>query len=152
MQQHVSEPTHRYGGLLNLLITLVSSSILKSTPPVQNLGVSDHSVVQAVLNVSIARSASLKFHYRKFKDIDSTQVWSTIQASSIWRCPKATTNEYAVQLRDDVIAVLDELAPLKCVTKRRSQHTKSWLSKDAVEARRQGATIDDLNVDIDTRN
>ena len=73
MQQHVSEPTHRYGGLLDLLITPVSSSILKSTPPVQNLSVSDHSVAQAVLDVSIARPASVEFHYRKFKDIDSTQ-------------------------------------------------------------------------------
>jgi hypothetical protein len=43
---------------------------------------------------------------------------SKLQTSSIWLRPKATTNEYAVQLRDDATAVLDELAPLKHVTKR----------------------------------
>jgi hypothetical protein len=136
MEQHVSEPTHRHGGLLNLLITPVSSSVIKSTPSVQDLRVSDHSVVHVVLNASITRPAPAKFHYRKFKDIDTTQFQNRIQASSIWWCPKTTTNEYAVQLRDDFIAVLDALAPLKCVTKRRSQHTNSWLSKAAIDARR----------------
>jgi thiamine phosphate synthase YjbQ (UPF0047 family) len=47
-----------------------------------------------------------------------------------------TTNEYAVQLRDDLIAAMDKLAPLKQVTKRRSQYSNNWLSKDAIDARR----------------
>ena len=136
LQQHVSEPTHRYGGLLDLMITPVNSSVLKSAPSIQDLGVSDHSVVNAVLNVSITRPALVKYQYRKFQDIDINQFMSKLQTSSIWLRPKATTNEYAVQLRDDVTAVLDELAPLKHVTKRRSQHTNSWLSKIAIAARR----------------
>jgi len=86
--------------------------------------------------VSITRPASVKFLYRKNKDIDSTQFRSKIQARSIWLCPKATTNVYDIELRDDVTAVLDELAPLKCVFKWRSQHTKSWLSRDTIDARR----------------
>jgi len=41
-QQHVSQSTHRYGGLLDLLITPIGSSIIKSAPTVKDLGVSDH--------------------------------------------------------------------------------------------------------------
>jgi len=117
------------------LITPVSSSIIKSTSLVQDLGVSDHSVVQAVLNVRISRPpTSIKFLCRKYKDINSIQFLSKSSktASSIWLYPKATTNEYVVQLWDNVIDVLNELAPLK----RRSHHTKSWLSRDAIDARR----------------
>jgi hypothetical protein len=87
-RQHVSEPTHRYGSLLDLLITQVSSSVLTTTPSVQDLGVSDHFVVQAVLNVGITRPATTEFHYRKFKNIDTSQFCSKIQASSIWLSPR----------------------------------------------------------------
>jgi hypothetical protein len=98
--------------------------------------VSDHFVVQAIFNVGITGPATTEFHYRKFKNIDISQFCSKIQASSIWLSAKETTNDYAVQLHDNVIAILDELAPLKSVTKRRSRHSNSWLSKDAIDARR----------------
>jgi hypothetical protein len=38
MEQRVSELTHRHGGPIDLLITPVSLSVIKSTPSVQDLG------------------------------------------------------------------------------------------------------------------
>ena len=46
------------------------------------------------------------------------------------------TSAYACQMNDCIVAILDDLAPAKTVTKRRSKQTADWLSKEAAEARR----------------
>jgi hypothetical protein len=115
-RQHVSEPTHRYGGLLDLLITQIGSSIIRSIPTVNDLGVSDHFVVYSRLNMSWSRPSTVKIWRRNFKNLNISY------ASSIFMCPETTTNDFTVQLRDDVMAILDELAPSKLVTKRQGSH------------------------------
>lgn len=134
-RQHVSEPTHRYGGLLDLLITSIGSSIIRSIPTVNDLGVSDHFVVYSRLNMSWSRPSTVKFWRRNFKSLNISLFRSKLLASSIFMCPKTNTNDFTVQLRDDVMAILDELAPSKLVTKRQGSHSDSWLSKEAVNAR-----------------
>ena len=134
-RQHVSKPTHRYGGLLDLLITSIGSSIIRSIPTVNDLGVSDHFVVYSRPKRSWSRPSTVKFWRRNFKSLNISLFRSKLLASSIFMCPKTTTNDFMVQLRDDVMAILDKLAPSKLVTKRQDSHSDSWLSKEAVNAR-----------------
>ena len=69
-QQHVGESTHRYGGLLDLLITTNNSSIITLTPTVNDLGVSDHFVVQSTLNISWNRPSVVKLQRRNLKSLN----------------------------------------------------------------------------------
>ena len=85
--------------------------------------------------MSWSRPSTVKFWRRNFKSLNISLFHSKLLASSIFMCPKTTTNDFTVQLRDDVMAILDELAPSKLVTKRQGSHSDSWLSKEAVNAR-----------------
>jgi hypothetical protein len=117
------------------LITSNNSSITTSAPTVNDLGVSDHFVVLSALNISWNQPSIVKFQRCNLKSLNVSEFLSELLASSICLCPKSTTNEFAVQLRDDVTTILDKLVPLKHVTKRHSSHTSSWLFKEAVDTR-----------------
>ena len=136
-QQHVEEPTHRYGGLLDLIISPVEMQQIVNSVQVRDLGVSDHCVVSAVLNVNCVRSQNcITYSRRNYNWLDVDVFRRELLSCSASIQPKSTSNEFAVQLRDDVIVILDRLVPSKSVTKRRGKLTCGWLSKDAVKSRR----------------
>jgi len=134
-RQHVSEPTHRYCGLLDLLITSNRSSVIIPLPTNTELSVSDHFVVQSVLNLSWSRPSTVKFCCRNFKSLNisfAARYWQV--ASVLCVFPKTTMNEFVVQLRDDVVAISDKLAQLKQITTRRGSRTNSQVEAVAPTA------------------
>lgn len=56
-------------------------------------------------------------------------------ASSVYENPKSNTNDFANQLIDDLVKVLDELVPMKKSTRRWGKQTR-WLSAEAIVSRR----------------
>jgi len=113
---------------------LIRSSIITSIPTVNDIGVSDHFVVQSQLNMSWSHLSTVKFWRCNFNSLNISHFLSKLLASIIYVRPKTTANDFAVQLRDDVKAILDELAPPTLVTKRQGSHSHSRL-KEAVNAR-----------------
>ena len=135
-QQHVDKPTHRYDGLLDLIISPIGSKLVDEVK-VRDMGVSDHWVLSTTLNASWTKPpCRVTYSRRNYNSIDADVFRHELLASIAYVQPRPTTNEFAVQLRDDVVAILDKLAPLKSVTKRCGKQTCGWLSKEAVESRR----------------
>jgi len=133
--QHVTSPTHRLGGLLDLFITLNSESSLINAIDVRDMGFSDHCLVIATLRLQVPRiicSTSLR---RNFRHLDEDRFRRLILASSVYENPKSNTNDFANQIIDDLVKVLDELVPLKKSTRRCGKQTR-WLSAEAIVSRR----------------
>src|SRR5258706_10615929 len=78
-------------------------------------------------------SSSLR---RNFRRIESDKFRQLLMESSVYVTPKSDVDGYANQLNDDLIKILDELAPLKKITRRCGKQTRGWLSVDVIEARR----------------
>jgi len=91
--QHVSDPTHRYSGLLDLLNTSNLSSVITSLPTLTDHPVvSDKFVVQSMLNVSWSRPSTVKFCHRNFISLNISQFRRALLASSVCIIPMTTTN------------------------------------------------------------
>src|SRR6478609_5109830 len=58
-------------------------------------------------------------------------------SSSVHRCPAATVNLFADQLRNNICRVLDELLPVYRITRRRGKSTNYWLSREAVKTKQR---------------
>ena len=69
MHQHVTQPTHRSGNMLDLVITRASSNIVTTTD-VCNSSISDHYSVIFPLHVTKPRSSSQMRQVRNFKRMD----------------------------------------------------------------------------------
>jgi len=135
LHQHVTSIT-RSTGLLDLLITSATDSSLMENVTVRDLGISDHYVITATVKASWQNSSCVTYTRRNCREIDLQTFKRKLLQSGVCINPKSTANEFAIQLRDDVIKVLDEIAPLKKVTKRRGKRTADWLSTEAKDARR----------------
>ena len=57
-------------------------------------------------------------------------------SSSVHTTPVLNTNEFANQPRDDVVHILDNLAPMRRMTKRCGKPSNRWLCSEAGAARR----------------
>ena len=117
--QHITSPTHRLGGLLDLFITPVDQSSLVKDIDIRDMGFSDHFLIIASLNVHVAWpscSTSMRRNFRR--RIDENIFRQRILASSVFVNPKLNTNDFTNQLIDDLVTVLDELAPYKKSTRR----------------------------------
>jgi hypothetical protein len=71
-----------------------------------------------------------------FRKLNTDLFRSKLLMKDVHLNPKKSANEFATQLRDVVLAVLDESAPQKLITGRHVQHADSWLSREAGDARR----------------
>ena len=58
-------------------------------------------------------------------------------SSPVFTAPASTTDEYVQQLETNVVAVLDELAPIRTKMKRKTNRVNSWLTDDASNAKKQ---------------
>ena len=72
---------------------------------------------------------------RNFRHLDEDRFRRLILASSVYEHPKSNTNDFANQIIDDLVKVLDELVPLKKSTRRCGKQTR-WLSAEAIVSRR----------------
>jgi Reverse transcriptase (RNA-dependent DNA polymerase) len=133
--QHVTSSTHRLGGLLDLIITPVKSPY-EIAVETRDLGISDHSMVIASLSCAISRPACVSSLRRDFRTFDTDLFRTTLAASSVFTNPEAKTNDFARQLRDDVIATLDKIAPARKFTRRTGKQSRGWLNAEAISSRK----------------
>jgi len=127
--------THAGGNLLDLLIT-VDGSRLVSRVDVVAVGVSDHDLVVADVDVDRPRPYVREFSYRKIGNLDRTKFRSKLLASPAYTAPVDDVDGFADQLDRSLTDVLDELAPLLTQTKRCGRRSSRWLSSSAVRAKR----------------
>ena len=67
--------------------------------------------------------------------MDINSFLSRLIASPVYSAPKTSTDEFAEQLRESVVGVLDQLAPSKKLMKRCGKPSNRWISFEAIAAR-----------------
>ena len=109
--QHIHEPTHNRGRLLDLVITSPSNPDVKSMH-VEDIGLSDHFLVLTTLSSSRPHPVCESFEVKNVTSIDMEMFRLMLMKSEIATTPKSETNNFAAQLKDCTIGVLNKLAPV----------------------------------------
>ena len=139
LQQHVKQPTHRYGHTLDLSITRKSEILVEDEPTV-DLFISDHAAVLTRLGLSRPRFCLKTTTYRKTKSINLDSFHSDIQARSLCEDKQFDTADdldaYAREYTTTLSALLDRHAPLK--TRRRvTRPVVPWYNETIDSAKRE---------------
>ena len=135
LKQHVKEPTHKSGNILDHILTPDGLPSIKDVI-VEDVGLSDHSLISCKVAVDIKRQPIVKASFRNWKKLDLDVFRERIKSSSIYLQPATTAQGFANQLETDITSILDDLAPVCTSTKRQGKPESKWLSENAVAAKR----------------
>jgi len=108
--QLVNQPTHHAGNILDLIITLADANLV-SNIEVTDIGLSDHSLVEADLNLCRSTPATRHLKYRNIKAVDPVRFAELIRDQENFTSPPGDVNAFADMLDESVMSVLDVLAP-----------------------------------------
>jgi len=76
-----------------------------------------------------------RIKYRNIKSVGETVFADLLRSKPVYSDPADDVDEFADQLEQSVVAVLDERAPLKTSSKRCGRKSNRWLSVTAVAAK-----------------
>ena len=133
LDQHVTEPTHVAGHILDLVLSNSQCDIAGTV--VSDL-LSDHHAVHFSLGIEKPVSTRQVRLYRKIRSIDQAAFNSDIQASDLIRSPANTLAKLVDQYNSTLSELVDRHAPQK-----RSVLTGrpdiSWMNEDIIAARKK---------------
>ena len=142
LSQHISEPTHSSGHILDLLITKSSSSISECS--ITNPGISDHSAILCKLPITASnRPSRLVKTIRKFSSINIKDFSADILSSSLYYDPSSTLSKFTEQFHDVLTSVLDKHAPLKTISCR-STPNKPYYTPEIAEQKRERSRLESI--------
>jgi len=121
-------------------VSTVSAAIvanLVSNIEVTDIGLSDHSLVEADLNLCRLTPATRHLKYRNIKAVDPVRFAELIHDQEIFTSPPDDVNAFADMLDASVMRVLDVLAPIRTRTVRVGKRSARWLSTSATSAKRK---------------
>ena len=132
MHQHVTQPTHRSGNMLDLVITRASSNIVTTTDVCKS-SISDHYSVIFPLHVTKPRSSSQMRQVRNFKRMDH----ASFEADLISELANVDT-ELGVEIvlcqyEKAMKTSIDKHAPIRRTTQSRKR--EPWYNDDIHNAR-----------------
>lgn len=134
--QAVDQPTHLAGNILDLVITSIDAE-LACNVSVEDVGLSDHSLVAVDLNLRHARPNTRQLKYRNIKAVDPAEFARLLGLEKICTCPPVDTDAFADELDASVTRVLNVLAPIRSRSVRIGKRSAKWLSLRAVDAKRR---------------
>ena len=135
LKQHIDVATHIRRNILDLLFDQGSTNFI-SDINVSSVTFSDHSLVRCKLNVCHKNIVVEKTTTRDFKRFDAKVFSTRLLESDIFTHPSDTVDEFVDQIEKNVSQILDDLVPLKTITKRKPSKPHCWLTDDAIKAKR----------------
>ena len=135
LRQHVLQPTHRAGNILDHILTPDEKATIGDVV-VMDAGLSDHFLVKCKVAASIDRPPIIKSTFRNWKRLDLDRFNDKLRSSAVCMQPATTADAFASQLEESVTTILNELAPVCTSTKRQQKPESRWLSSEAVAAKR----------------
>src|SRR6267154_449505 len=121
--------------LLDVVIHFTSPSPVRCVS-VLDVGLSDHRLVVATLCVPIPKPETVTFSARNIRTLNRNLFISKLSSASFLISLSNNVNDFYEQLLMDVSCVLNELAPIRKVTKRQSPYNRPPLSQDAISLKR----------------
>jgi len=135
LRQHVCEPTHRAGNILDHFLTPEDKLAIEDVV-ISDVGLSDHFLVTCRVASSIDRPPIVKSSFRNWKRLDLDKFKDKLRVADVCTQPAATANAFTSQLEESVTTILDELVPMCTSTKRQQKPDSHWLTEEAVAAKR----------------
>jgi hypothetical protein len=117
LRQHVLQPTHRAGNILDHILTPDEKATIGDVV-VTDAGLSDHFLVKCKVAASIDRPPIIKSTFRNWKRLDLDRFNDKLRSSAVCMQPATTADAFASQLEESVTTILNELAPMCTSTKR----------------------------------
>ena len=134
-KQHLTEPTHVGGNILDLVITRDTPDNIIAGVSVDTL-LSDHNIVQCNLLLVKPSRPRQKITYRKYAAINNVEFISDLEQSTLFTNPSDQIPGLSSQYNSTITGLIDKHAPLitRVITLR--QRTP-WFSEGLSEAKRQ---------------
>ena len=134
-KQHVTEPTHVGGNILDLVITRDTPDNTIAGVSVDTL-LSDHNIVQCNLLLVKPRRPRQKITYRKYAAINNVEFLSDLEQSTLFTNPSDQIAGLSRQYNSTITELIDKHAPLitRVITIRQKT---PWFSEGLSEAKRQ---------------
>ena len=108
LKQHVTEPTHTSGHILDLVISKDDKSV--ESVSVSSM-ISDHFAVHVTMAVSKPRPLRKTIHYRKYRSIDLACFSQDLATSSIVQSPAKSLDDLVHQYNTVISDVVNKHAP-----------------------------------------
>ena len=144
LTQHVTETTHRFGGILDIVVT--KSDDTPSSLQFDDIGISDHHLMTWSVNVCKTTAPNyVTCERRLWKNLDVAQFRNALHSLSL--CIDDTTgtdldvNEMASQYSQVIAAILDDLIPVTTKTYRVRQ-SDPWLDDECRSAKRTARKLE----------
>ncbi len=134
LYQHITEPTHKDGHTIDLLVTRQSETNLCSNIVVDHL-ISDHFTVLFQLDIPKPPHVIRKVEYRKIKSIDMDKLKSDLANSDLCRNPSHDLDSLVLTYKQTLESLLDSHAPLRS-TNMTIRPLVPWITDDIKEAKR----------------
>ena len=113
LKQHISEPTHRSGHTLDLVITRDEENIVKNITVYPPEIIADHSAIHVKLDLAKPGPCKKEISYRKLKSINKEEFLDDINKSSVVQSPLHDLEGLVDQYHMDLGRILDKHAPIK---------------------------------------
>ena len=134
LEQHVHEPTHSHGHVLDLVITRCDEL------PISNLNVhapilSDHGAI--MFNLPLGKPPAQKDVrvFRRLNKVDIEKFKQDIISSELYTCPSGNIDEYVMQYNTVLKRILDQHAP-EVEKKVMIRHNPPWFNNEVAELKR----------------
>ena len=98
------------GNILDHILTPSEESIVYDVD-INDVGISDHSLVTCVFHERFQAAVITSATSRKWKRLNLTAFSDKLTQSSAYLQPALTAEQFATQLEQDVTVILDELVP-----------------------------------------
>ena len=143
LTQHVRTPTRVTPTVSNILDLIVTSSSHPSCISRVNVsdskGISDHDLVTCHIATNIKPSRRvINYEFRSLKSLNYSQFIQRLLQSPLFTAPATSADEYANQIVNETVNVLDRICPIQRKAKfAPTRLTNRWLSPDACKAKRR---------------
>lgn len=134
--QHVRTATSLTGNILDHILTPSDEDIVHDVD-VNDVGISDHSLVSCILHERVQAAVISSATFRNWKRLDLATFSDKLTQSPACLQPAPTAELFATQLKQDVTSILDELIPFCKSTKRLGKGDSGWLTPEATAAKQK---------------
>ena len=135
LAQHVTEPTHRRKGTLDLIITRANEDTVLNCK-VEDPDLSDHYAVHCKLTLDKPTPRRVEKTYRKLRSVDMEALRRDLTTLPVFTSPATNVTDLLAQYQNDLDGLLEIHAPLKrrMVTLRPST---PWCNDEIASAKRE---------------
>ena len=110
--QHVSQPTHRGGHILDWVVSRSDKDIFVQSMSVEDLLMSDHFLIKFTTNMARPSAPKKKIQARNFKKMDMNSFRSSLSMSDLVNSPPDDVEQLVLMYNKTLSSLLDTYAPL----------------------------------------